>query len=65
MKRVMFRSGSFCGSKFQFGEHLERAMDRLLGTLVAEALLSGKITAGQTLHLEAVDHRIEFCEGLS
>jgi ATP-dependent Clp protease ATP-binding subunit ClpA len=45
--------------------NLERTMDRLLGSLVAEALLSGKITAGQTLHLEAVDSRIQFCEGQS
>jgi ATP-dependent Clp protease ATP-binding subunit ClpC len=45
--------------------NLERAMDRLLGSLIAEALLSGKITAGQTLHLEAVDGRIHFRNGLS
>lgn len=44
---------------------LERVMDRLLGSLIAEALLSGKIAAGQTLHLEAVDSRIQFCEGFS
>ncbi len=42
--------------------NLERTMDRLLGSLIAEALLSGKITAGQTLYLEAVDNRIQFCE---
>ncbi len=45
--------------------NLERTMDRLLGSLVAEALLSRKITAGQTLHLKAVDGRIQFCEGFS
>jgi ATP-dependent Clp protease ATP-binding subunit ClpA len=45
--------------------NLERAMDQLLGSLIAEALLSGKITAGQTLHLEAVDGRIHFRNGLS
>ena len=44
--------------------NLERAVDMMLGTLIAEALLSGKITAGQTLHLAAVDGRIQFCEGL-
>ena len=43
--------------------NLERAMDRLLGSLVAEALLSGKITEGLTLHLEAVDGRIHFRNG--
>jgi len=52
-------------SKEYGARNLERVMDRLLGSLVAEALLSGKITAGQTLHLEAVDSRIQFCEGLS
>jgi hypothetical protein len=36
-------------------------MDRLLGSLIAEALLSGKITAGQTLHIEEVDGRIQMC----
>jgi ATP-dependent Clp protease ATP-binding subunit ClpA len=49
-------------SKEYGARNLERVMDRLLGSLVAEALLSGKITTGQTLHLEAVDGRIEFCE---
>ncbi|MEI6177390.1 MAG: ATP-dependent Clp protease ATP-binding subunit, partial [Verrucomicrobiota bacterium] len=42
--------------------NLERVMDRLIGTLVAEALLSGKITAGQTIRLEALDDRIQFCK---
>jgi hypothetical protein len=32
----------------------------MLGTLIAEALLGGKITAGQTIRLEAVDGRIQF-----
>ena len=45
--------------------NLERVMDRLVGTLVAAALLSGKITAGQTLHLEAINGRIQFREALS
>ena len=38
--------------------NLERVMDRLLGTLIAEALLSGKITAGQTIRIETTDGRI-------
>ncbi len=37
-------------------------MDRLLGTLVAEALLSGIIIMGQTIRLEANDNRIQFCQ---
>jgi ATP-dependent Clp protease ATP-binding subunit ClpC len=49
-------------SKEYGARNLERVMDRLIGTLVAEALLSGKITAAQTLHLEAVDSRIQFSE---
>jgi ATP-dependent Clp protease ATP-binding subunit ClpA len=52
-------------SKEYGARNLERVMDRLIGTLVAEALLSGKITAAQTLHLEAVDCRIQFCESCS
>jgi ATP-dependent Clp protease ATP-binding subunit ClpC len=40
--------------------NLERVMDRLLGTLIAEALLSGKITAGQTVRLDAKDGQIQF-----
>ncbi len=44
-----------CGAR-----NLERVMDRLIGTVVAEALLGGKITVGQTLHLAAVDSRIQF-----
>ena len=41
--------------------NLERVMDRMLGTLIAEALLSGKITAGQTIRLEANGYQIQFC----
>jgi ATP-dependent Clp protease ATP-binding subunit ClpC len=52
-------------SKEYGARNLERVMDRLIGTLVAEALLSGKITAARTLHLEAVDRRIQFCESCS
>jgi ATP-dependent Clp protease ATP-binding subunit ClpC len=47
-------------SKEYGARNLERVMDHLFGTLVAEALLSGKIKAGQTLRLEAVDGRIQF-----
>jgi ATP-dependent Clp protease ATP-binding subunit ClpA len=42
--------------------NLERVMDRLLGTLIAEALLSGKITAGKPIHLEASGDQIQFCQ---
>ena len=42
--------------------NLERVVDRMLGTLIAEALLSGKVAAGQTIRLEAVDGRIQFCQ---
>lgn len=46
-------------SKEYGARNLERVVDRLLGSLVAEALLSGKITAGQTIQLEAIDGRIQ------
>jgi ATP-dependent Clp protease ATP-binding subunit ClpC len=52
-------------SKEYGARNLERVMDRLLGSLIADALLSGRITAGQTLHLAAVDSRIRFCESRS
>jgi ATP-dependent Clp protease ATP-binding subunit ClpC len=49
------------GFSEEFGtRNLERVVDRMLGTLIAEALLGGKITAGQTIRLEAVDGRIQF-----
>ncbi len=51
------------GYSEQYGaRNLERAVDRLLGTLIAEALLGGKIAAAETIRLEAVDGRIQFCE---
>ena len=54
------------GFSMEYGaRNLEWAMDRLLGSLIAEALLSGKIIAGQTLLLEAVDSQIQFREGFS
>ena len=40
--------------------NLERVMDRMLGTLIAEALLSGRITPGQTIRLEANNGQIHF-----
>jgi ATP-dependent Clp protease ATP-binding subunit ClpA len=49
-------------SKEYGARNLERVIDRLLGTLVADALLNGKIAPGQTLHLAAIDGRIQFCE---
>ena len=49
-------------SKEYGARNLERVMDRLLGTMIAEALLSGRITAGQTIQLEAHDGRIQFCQ---
>jgi ATP-dependent Clp protease ATP-binding subunit ClpC len=46
--------------------NLERVMDRLLGTLVADALLSRKIFAGQTIRLEAVagEFQLSQCSAL-
>jgi ATP-dependent Clp protease ATP-binding subunit ClpA len=32
--------------------NLERVMDRMLGTMIAEALLGGKITTGQTIRVK-------------
>ena len=52
-------------SKEHGARNLERLMDRLIDTLVAGALPGGKITAGRTIHLEAVDGRIQFGEVLS
>lgn len=49
-------------SKEYGARNLERVMDRLIGNLIAEALLTGKIKVGQTLHIEAVGKRIQFCE---
>jgi ATP-dependent Clp protease ATP-binding subunit ClpC len=47
------------GYSEQYGaRNLERAVDRLLGTLIAEALLSGKIAAGETFRLEGKDGRM-------
>jgi ATP-dependent Clp protease ATP-binding subunit ClpA len=49
------------GFSAEYGaRNLERVMDRLLGTLIAEALLSGKITAGQTIRLAANGSQLKF-----
>ena len=45
--------------------NLERVMDRMLGTLIAEALLSGKITTGRSIRLVATDGQIEICQSCS
>jgi ATP-dependent Clp protease ATP-binding subunit ClpC len=51
------------GFNTEYGaRNLERVMDRLLGTLVAEALLSGKISTGQTIQLEAQGGKLQFFE---
>jgi ATP-dependent Clp protease ATP-binding subunit ClpA len=42
--------------------NLERAVDRLLGPLIAEALFGGKITDGHPLHLEVIDSRLQFAK---
>jgi len=41
--------------------NLERVVDRMLGTLIAEALLGGKITTGRSIRLVATDGQIEIC----
>ena len=42
--------------------NLERVMDRLLGSPIAEALLSGKITTGQTIRLEANGDQLQISQ---
>ena len=61
-KDLILREGF---SKEYGARNLERVMDRLLGTLVAEALLGEKIMAGQTIRLGVVDGRIHFREDCS
>jgi ATP-dependent Clp protease ATP-binding subunit ClpA len=56
-EELMLREGF---SEKYGARNLERVVDRMLGSLIAEALLSGKISAGQTIRLEAVDGRIQF-----
>ena len=44
------------GYSEQYGaRNLERAVDRFLGMLIAEALLNGKIASGETIRLEGKD----------
>ena len=38
--------------------NLERAVDRLLGTLIADALLGDNVTAGQTIHIVATKGKL-------
>jgi ATP-dependent Clp protease ATP-binding subunit ClpA len=57
-KELILREGF---SEEYGARNLERVVDRMLGTLMAEALLGGKITAGQAILLEAVEGRIQFC----
>ncbi len=40
--------------------NLERVVDQMLGTIIAEALLGGKIKVGQTIRLVAADGKIQF-----
>jgi len=48
------------GFSEEFGaRNLERVMGRLLGTPIAEALLSGKFTAGQTIRAAANGNQIQ------
>ena len=47
-------------SKEYGARNVERVVDRMLGALIAEALLSGKITTGQTIRLEANNGKIQW-----
>ena len=50
------------GFSEEFGtRNLERVMDRMSGSLIAEALLGGEIRKGQTIRLEASDGQIQLC----
>ncbi len=51
------------GFSAEYGaRNLERAMDRMLGTLVADALLNVKMSAGEVLQLRAANGRILISE---
>ena len=43
--------------------NLERVVDRMLGTLIAEALLCGEIAAGQKIRILSSDDRIQIWSG--
>jgi ATP-dependent Clp protease ATP-binding subunit ClpA len=54
------------GFSEEFGaRNLERVMDRLLGMLIAEALLCGEIATGQKIRILANEDRIQLCSGES
>ena len=47
------------GFSLEYGaRNLERVMDRLLGTLIADALLSGELIKGQIVRLKVTDGAI-------
>jgi ATP-dependent Clp protease ATP-binding subunit ClpA len=58
-KELILREGF---SEEYGARNLERVVDRMLGTLVAEALLSGKISTGQTIQLEVQGGQLQFFE---
>ena len=52
------------GFSEEFGaRNLERMVDRMLGTLIAEALLCGEIAAGQKIRILSSDDRIQIWSG--
>ncbi len=59
MKRVVFRSGAFCSSKFQFSEHLEwdenfawRMLEKLLPHMVGTPTKAGD----KDISIDEVNH---------
>ena len=52
-------------SEMYGARNLERVIDQKLGALIADALLSGKITAGQIIQMEAVAGSIQIRECIS
>ena len=61
-KELILAEG-FC--KEYGARNLERVVDQMLGTLIAEALLSGKITTSGKIRLEAKDGQIRFQQAAS
>ena len=43
--------------------NLERVVDRMLGTLIAEALLCGEIATGQKIRILSSEDQIQICSG--